>query len=163
MQDIFRAGLLPVELVRDVRLAVDRAARSQWDDLPRKRALDSLFEIQPEAPDLLNEELATAGGTLVRCEDAAHPRPVQQIHDKGLTSEGCHGIEIAVDVLQGGFRRDHLRDMAEMTGDTKKHLARKLTQQLADHLDRPAPVVQDAEVDAISAEAHNLDGQGAQC
>jgi hypothetical protein len=66
-----------------------------------------------------------------------------------------------MDVLQGCLRSGHLGDMAEMAGDAKKRPARKLSQKLLGHLDRPAPVVHDAEVDAVSAEAHGLHGQSA--
>ena len=73
MQNVLHRRFLPVELVGNVRFAVDRAAGSQRDNLPVERALDCLLEAETHPANLLHEELPAARGTLVVRQDIGDP------------------------------------------------------------------------------------------
>ena len=84
VQHVLDAGLVPIELVGDVGLAVDGATKGQGDDAALKRAAHGLVQVQSQPADLLDVELAAAGRALVVRKDGPDPRPFQQVDGEDL-------------------------------------------------------------------------------
>jgi hypothetical protein len=89
-----RHSLVSVQLVGNVRLAMHGATGGQRDNLPLQRELDRLLHLQPHPADLLDEELAAAGGALVVRKDIGDPAAGEKIDQEGFSSQRGHGVEI---------------------------------------------------------------------
>lgn len=84
VEDILHSGFVAVELVRNVGFAVNGTARSQRHHFPLERSPDRLFQTEPHSPDLLDEELAAARGTLVMRQDVDDPAAGNNVSQKGF-------------------------------------------------------------------------------
>ena len=109
VEDVRRRGLVPVQLVGDVRLAVDGAAGSQRHDLSLQGELDGRLDPQPHPANLLDKKLAAAGGALVMRKDIGDPAAAEKINQEGLAPQRGDGIEILIELPQGRAESPQLR------------------------------------------------------
>ena len=101
-------GLISVQLVGDVRLAVDGAPGGQRHNLALQGELDRRLHPQSHPADLLDKELPAAGGAFVVGKDIGDPAAREKINQKGLSSQRGHGIKLLVQFTQGAPNGRHL-------------------------------------------------------
>ncbi len=82
VEDVLDRGFIAVELVRNVRFAMNRAARGQRHDLAIEGTADCLVDAKPHAANLLHKELAAAGGAFVVREDVTDSSGRDQVNQE---------------------------------------------------------------------------------
>ena len=87
VQNVLRRGLVPVELVRDVRFAVNRATRSQRHDLAVERPPDRFLKVESHPANLLDEELAAPGGAFVVRQNIGDSSVREKINQERLSAQ----------------------------------------------------------------------------
>ena len=119
-ENVLGRGLVAVELVGDVGLAVHRAARGERDDLSGAGATDRLVQAEAHAAYLLDEKLAASGGALVVGEDVRDLAAGEDVDEERLAPQRSHGVVgfpgLAKRALDGG----DLGDMAERSGHSEE-------------------------------------------
>ena len=163
-QNVLGRRFLPVELVRDVGFAVDRAAGGQRHHLPLERAPNRLLETQPHPANLLHEKLAAAGGALVVREDIGDPSRRQKIDQERLSAQRDHRVKAARQLAQGSLGGRHLGKVSLVPGDPKVFSAGKLgrPEQLLKDLDGAAQVGGDSGRPSLAPHRRHLHRQRAQ-
>ena len=163
MQNVLRRGFLPVELVRDVRFAVDRAAGGQRHHLPLERAPDGFLQAESHPANLLHEELPAAGGAFVVRQDIGDPSVRQEINQKGLSAQGDHRVKVRWQLSQRSLDGRHLGNVAQMPGHAEVVRVGKLgrREQLLEDLQRTALVGRDPGLPGVATHRNHLHRQGA--
>jgi len=87
VQNVLRRGLVSVELVRDVRFAVNRATRSQRHHFACERAPDCFLEADPHPAELLHKKLPASGGAFIVRQNVDDPSLREKINQKRLSSQ----------------------------------------------------------------------------
>ena len=162
VQNLLRTGLVAIELVGNVRLAMHRATRCQGYDPAQERTPDRLLDGQPHPADLLHEELTAARSAFVVREDVGHPAVGKDVDEERLPAQRCHGVELggAGHLAEGALDSGDLRDLAHGTGHAEKLTVGELRcEQLLENFQR-APLMGDDPCQyAGGLECNHLDRQ----
>src|SRR5512143_885701 len=158
VQDVFGARFVPVELVGDVRFAVDRAPACQGHDLPVKRALYSFLDSEPHPADLLYKELAASSGAFVVRKHISYPSICQEVHQEGLAAQRSNSVKIAPKLAKSPLYCGNLRDVASAAGHPEPVGSTKLlpSEHFLDDLQGTALMHLHAGEDMVPSEGNHL-------
>ena len=160
-QDVRGRSFVAVEFVGDVRFAVDGTTGRQRHDRAGERTADRFVEFQTHPADLLDEELAAAGGAFVVREHMGDPALREDVNQKGLPAEGDHGVESTRRVPQPPLDGGDFGKVPEVAGNAEGLGLDESGsgEQLIEHCDGTALMGDDRGVPGVAAQGDDLHGQ----